>query len=100
MAVFNEFTFRASDGETEIYVREFIPEGAITGTVQITHGIAEYGARYDDFMKYLAGNGYAVCAMDLPGHGRSAIPGKEGFFAAEDGWDFVVECMKQLHDFQ
>lgn len=99
MAVFNEFEFPSSDGKTGIYVREWIPEGEIKGFVQIAHGVAEYAARYDDFMKFLADNGYATAANDHLGHGKSVVSeDKRLFFAEENGWDLVVGDMKKLHD--
>lgn len=99
MAVFKEYEFPSSDGKTNIYVREYVPEGEIKGFVQIAHGVAEYAARYDDFMKFLAGNGYAAVANDHLGHGKS-VSSEENrlFFAEENGWELVVEDMKTLHD--
>ena len=99
MAGLKEVEFLSSDGKTNIYVREWIPEGEIKGFVQIAHGVAEYGARYDDFMKFLNDNGYAAAANDHLGHGKS-VSSEENrlFFSEENGWDLVVEDMKKLHD--
>lgn len=99
MAVFNEFEFLSTDGKTNIYVREWIPEGEIKGFIQIAHGVAEYGARYDDFMKFLAQHGYVVAANDHLGHGKSVADEEHRlFFTEENGWEAVVGDMKTLHD--
>ena len=99
MSTFNEYTFLSADKKTEIYVREYVPEGNIKGYVQIAHGVAEYAARYDEFMQFLANNGYAVAANDHLGHGKSVVSEEaRGYFAKENGWDIVVSDMKTLHD--
>lgn len=42
------------------------------GVVQIAHGLAEHGARYDRLARALVAAGYRVHAVDHRGHGRSA----------------------------
>ncbi|MBQ6603002.1 MAG: lysophospholipase [Eubacterium sp.] len=101
MPELKEFTFLSTDGKTQIYVREYLPDGNIRGTVQIAHGVAEYCNRYDDFMIYLAEHGFAVCANDHLGHGKSVQDeAHRRFFAEEDGWSKVVGDIKQLRDIQ
>ena len=101
MPKLNEFTFPSCDGRTMIYVREFVPDGEIKGTVQIAHGVAEYNARYDEFMTFLAENGYVAAANDHLGHGRSICTEEDkGFFHDHDGWDKVVEDMRKLREIQ
>jgi alpha-beta hydrolase superfamily lysophospholipase len=46
--------------------------GPPVGVVQIAHGLAEHGARYDRFAQALAAAGFLVHAVDHRGHGRSA----------------------------
>lgn len=97
----NEFTFPSGDGRTVIYVREFVPDGEIKGTVQIAHGVAEHSRRYDDFMTFLAKNGYVAAANDHLGHGKSICSEEDkGFFHEHDGWSVVVEDMRTLWDIQ
>ena len=54
MPILNEFTFSSSDRKNNIYVREWLPDSAPVGVVQIAHGVAEHIERYDDFARYLA----------------------------------------------
>jgi alpha-beta hydrolase superfamily lysophospholipase len=56
------------------------------GVVQISHGLAEYGLRYDRLAQALSQAGYKVYANDHRGHGKSVEPpsdlvnfGKAGF---------------------
>jgi alpha-beta hydrolase superfamily lysophospholipase len=46
--------------------------GPPAGVVQIAHGLAEHGARYDRFAQALNAAGFLVHAVDHRGHGRSA----------------------------
>lgn len=94
-----EFTFTSVNGKTPIRVRKCEPEAAPRGIVQIAHGVAEHCERYDDFMRFLASNGFIAAANDHLGHGKSITDESElGFFAEKDGWDLVVGDMHKLHD--
>ena len=99
MPVFSEFTFKSATAVNDIFVRKCVPDGDVRGVVQIAHGIAEHSGRYTEFMRILAENGFVVAANDHLGHGQSAKSEDEkGFFAASDGWSYVVWDMVKLHD--
>lgn len=96
MAAYKEYDFPSADGNTQIHVNCWIPEQVI-GVVQIAHGIAEYGKRYDSFARYLCENGFAVVANDHLGHGKSRSEGVPPlFFGETNGWTSVVDDMEQL----
>ena len=99
MAVFTDFTFASSTGVNEIHVRKCIPEGNVRGVVQIAHGIAEHVGRYEDFMAFLADNGFVAVANDHLGHGQTARNvAEKGLFALKNGWTYAVDDMARLHD--
>lgn len=99
MPSFKEFYFTSSTGMNQIRVKQCSPDVGPKAIVQIAHGIAEHVDRYTEFMEYLASNGYLAVANDHLGHGKSIRPGElKGFFADEDGWDYVVRDMEKLHD--
>lgn len=52
------------------------PDGDPSTVLQLVHGLAEHGGRYDYFAQKLTAQGIAVLAHDLPGHGESK--GKRG----------------------
>ena len=47
-------------------------DGPPAGVVQIAHGLAEHGERYDRFARALNAAGFVVHAVDHRGHGRTA----------------------------
>lgn len=92
------FTFQGSDGK-EIFARQWLPDDktVLKAVLQVAHGMAEHGSRYEDFARFLAGNGFAVYVNDHRGHGKTAGSLENiGFFAKENGWDLVVEDMHLL----
>ncbi len=97
MPNFQDFTYPSSTGKNTIHARKCVPEGTPKAVVQIAHGIAEYIDRYDEFMAFLAQNGYVAVGNDHLGHGKSITgPGQQGFFAEDLGWMYVVEDMDLL----
>lgn len=89
--------FRPSaDGEHQLYSVLYIPENP-RGILQIAHGMAEHIARYDETAAFFASHGWAVCANDHLGHGRSAA-GEPGVFSHKEGhgFDYVLADMLSL----
>ena len=97
MPQLKEFTFRSGNAVNNVYVRGWLPDGPVRGTVQLAHGIAEYVQRYDPFMQFLANEGYAVYANDHIGHGRSSLPNRLGYVGDSAGWNIMVGDMLTLH---
>ena len=78
-----DFKLKTADG-IDLYVRKFTPKGAPKAAVQIQHGLAEHGARYERFAKALNAHGYVVYAPDGRASGISAA-GEYGNWGP-DGW--------------
>src|SRR5262249_5894870 len=67
-----EVTFAGSGGVT-LYAQRWRPRaGEPRGVVVIHHGLADHSDRYTGFAERLVHAGYAVWALDMRGHGRSA----------------------------
>ncbi|MFG2193767.1 alpha/beta fold hydrolase [Streptomyces sp. NPDC048639] len=66
--------------------------------VQIAHGAAEHGLRYDRFARFLAAHGYAVVASDHRGHGATAAATGGYGVAGDDGWRAIVADLKAIGD--
>ncbi len=65
----NNYYFESFDGK-KIYIHEWVVDNPI-GVVQIVHGMAEHGGRYDLLAKHLNQQGYLVFANDHRAHGKT-----------------------------
>lgn len=83
--------------ETPVFVHCWSPEGTPRAAVQLAHGMAEHGARYERFAQALTDAGYVVYAGDHRGHGKTVRdPNDVGYFKDEEGFDAVVDDMSVL----
>ena len=81
-----EFSFRSSDGKTDIHAVKWIPEGEVKAILQISHGMVEYIERYEEFAEHLTGYGILTAGHDHLGHGHSVGTEEDfGYFAEEQG---------------
>lgn len=90
-------TFRASDG-LDIFLYRWSPnEGeCVRGILQIAHGMAETASRYERFARALVSQGYIVYANDHRGHGKTAKSIDEIGYMGPDGYNRMVEDMREL----
>ena len=95
-----DFTFTSSDGTTPIHAICWLPVGEAAakprGIVQLAHGMEEYIARYDDFARFLAGQGFAVCGNDHIGHGESLSAPDRLSYLPVNGADIMLADMDKL----
>ena len=86
--------FDSYDGVSRVqgYIWRPEDESNVRGIVQLVHGMAEYIMRYDDFARFLVGQGFIVCGHDHVGHGGS-VNSKEqwGSIKMPNGNDVLVE---------
>ncbi len=95
----NDFFYPSADGNTRIHAIEWIPEGTVTGVLQICHGMCEYIDRYDGFARFLAQQGWYVTGNDHLGHGQSVTEDdRHGFFHDPDGNACVIRDIHALHE--
>jgi alpha-beta hydrolase superfamily lysophospholipase len=59
-----------TDG-TDFFVRCWEPDSKIKAVIVLIHGLGEHTGRYEHVAQAMTGAGYALCGMDLRGHGRS-----------------------------
>lgn len=98
MSIRSEYYFTSADKKTLIHVNQWTPLGReVRGVVQIAHGVAEYGARYEAFAQYLCKNGFVVVANDHLGHGKSLVEGRPMVYLGdENGWENTVDDMENI----
>ncbi len=58
-------------GGAELFSQCWVPNGRPRATLALVHGWGEHSGRFPHVGEALAREGYAVCAVDLPGHGRT-----------------------------
>jgi alpha-beta hydrolase superfamily lysophospholipase len=86
---------QAVDG-VRVHFRRWLPDGAVRGTIQILHGASEHSGRYARLATALTARGFAVYAMDLRGHGRTAESTGIGRLGGL-GIDRVLDDVRALH---
>ncbi len=86
-----------ADG-VSVHVYEWLPIGEVKAVLQIAHGMAEHGARYERFAMFLNKAGYAVYADDHRGHGLTVPEGQlPGHMADKDGWEKAVDDLHLIN---
>lgn len=92
-----EYTVPSKSGVSDVYARCWLPSDNLKAIIQIAHGMAEHGERYEDFAKYLCSKGLALFINDHVGHGRSVKSDDDlGYFGESNGWDALVEDERTL----
>ena len=86
----NSSYFNSHDGK-KIFLHKWDDVSNPIGVVQIFHGMAEHGARYNDFAEYLNKKGYIVYADDHRGHGKTADSIEKLGYLGDNGFNNIVE---------
>lgn len=94
-----EFRYPSRDGVTAIHAVEWVPEREIRAVLQICHGMTEYINRYDEFARFLNGQGIYVTGHDHLGHGES-VQGEDyyGYFHEKKGNQYVIGDIHKLRE--
>jgi alpha-beta hydrolase superfamily lysophospholipase len=82
-------------GGVRVTYRRWLPGGDVRATVQVVHGASEHSGRYDRLARALTARGFAVYAMDLRGHGRTAEGTGTGRFG-DPGFAGVLADVRAL----
>ena len=73
--IINDYFQKSSDG-TNLYFKEWIPEGEKKAIICLVHGLGDHSGWYNSLVNYLTNNGFIVTSFDQRGHGKSQ--GKRG----------------------
>ena len=87
-----KFSFKSSNGTNTIKGFVIRPQNPpYKAIVQISHGMIEHSDRYEEFMTFMAQQGYVMVAHDHLGHKNSVNDDSElGFMAHKDGYIHVL----------
>lgn len=91
-----QFELQATDSIT-IHGTHWVPDGDVSGVIQVFHGLGEHRGRYQRFAAHATSHGYAVCAHDHRGHGAGAE--QLGHFADSNGWELLINDGLQVHEY-
>ena len=90
--------FAAADG-LSLYYQSWLPTSTVKATVILIHGLGGHSGLFQNVVKALLPEGYALYSYDLRGHGRS--PGQRGYinFWSEYRNDLVhlIAMVQQQH---
>lgn len=91
-----EYHFPSATGECEIYANCYTPDSdEVKAVLVIHHGMAEHQGRYEDFIKFLTAEGYAVYMHDMANHGKSNQNSElTGYFGKSNGYQMLVKDFK------
>ena len=89
-----ELSFVDDDG-VAVFSRHWLPDGEPRAAVLVVHGASEHSGRYMRLARVLTGEGYAVYALDLRGHGRTAASTGKGCIGPR-GMDGVLDDVGEL----
>lgn len=94
-----EFKVKSSDKIHTLAGVVYEPTGEARGIYHIVHGMTEHIKRYEDFMIFLAENGYIACGYDNLGHGYTAKNDAElGYIAKKDGYKYLCADVREFAD--
>ena len=97
-------TYASHDGRSTIRALLWEPDAPndrapLRGLVQLVHGMSEHVERYEEFAAFLCGQGYAVCANDHIGHGKTASCREDlGHMPLEEGEDVLLQDVHALRE--
>ncbi len=92
-----EYSVPSKSGVSDVYARCWLPSDEPKAIIQVAHGMAEHGERYEDFAKYLCTKGLALFINDHVGHGKSVKNDDDlGYFGESNGWNSLVEDEKSF----
>ena len=79
-----------------VICKEMPPYKAI---IQISHGMVEHIGRYEDFMNFMAGEGFIMVAHDHLGHKTSTRNDDDlGYFAKKNGYKYIIADLIKTAD--
>ena len=84
----------SSDGIHQLYCRIYIPDGKPLGLFHVVHGMNEFIARYDRFMREMAHEGYVCYGFDNLGHGYTVNDDSELGYIGD--WKMMVNDVRSV----
>lgn len=97
--IIDEITFPSNEQGETIYGRIYYPYCEPRGIVQFTHGMCDYGARYEDLFREITDFGYVAAYCDDLGHGHTLQSLDDlGYFSARKGYLKLADDFCTFYD--
>ena len=91
-------TFPSSNGSDTVTGYFYKGTAEPRAVIQLSHGMCEYLAFYDEAAEFLVKRGFAVCGNDHLGHGATSGDTRQnGFFAERDGARYVLQDLAAMN---
>lgn len=96
-----EISYPSADGASTVrawlWMPDALPDDGVRGLIQLVHGMSEHAGRYRAFASFLCDAGFAVCANDHVGHGKTAADeGELGHIPAHGGEEVLIRDIHVL----
>ena len=76
-----EFYLPSSDGRSRLHCVQWIPDGPVTASVQIVHGMTEHVSRYEKFAAFWLPMGFSFTGTTTWGMAKPQGKKKRGAFS-------------------
>ncbi len=82
----------------KIHLSIYLPDEPLEAIIQLNHGLAEHGGRYEQLASFFCSKGYAVYIHDHPGHGQSITSREQmGHIPWSKGWDLMLDAIHAVN---
>lgn len=91
-------SFASHGGGCRVNALLWVPSSLpVRGVVHLVHGMAEYIERYEPLARFLTDRGFAVCGMDMLGHGNTALSADEmGHIPPDCGYRAILDDVHEV----
>lgn len=90
---------RSSDNKRDLACYIYVPDGAVRGIVQISHGMCDYVENYALLAERLTAAGILVCGNDHRGHGNTAEDARDLGYFGSSGITGVLHDLRRMNKF-
>ena len=88
---------RSSGGKRDVAYYVYVPDGAVRGIVQISHGMCDYVENYALLAERLTAAGLVVCGNDHLGHGNTAEDARDLGYFAGGSYEVLLKDLRKMN---
>ena len=88
---------RSSGGKRDVAYYVYVPDGAVRGIVQISHGMCDYAENYALLAERVTAAGLVVCGNDHLGHGNTAEDARDLGYFAGGSYEVLLKDLRKMN---